>query len=112
MDLDPPTWQRQRPAPRATALERSRAGGHPRRSGCRHGPGERRHRARHRPAHPLQFRSSPLDITHPADWGRDGVEAKLASLCAEAVDSTKGGSNLLIVTERALLAYSGAIPAL
>jgi glutamate synthase (NADPH/NADH) large chain len=27
----------------------------------------------------------------PAGWGREGVEAKLASLCAQAVDAIKGG---------------------
>ncbi|MEY4733234.1 MAG: hypothetical protein RLZZ464_1300, partial [Pseudomonadota bacterium] len=33
-----------------------------------------------------KFRSYVLDITYPLAWGREGVEAKLASLCAEAVD--------------------------
>ena len=31
-----------------------------------------------------KFRSHTLDITYPIQWGREGVEAKLASLCAEA----------------------------
>jgi hypothetical protein len=30
-----------------------------------------------------------LDITYPLAWGREGVEAKLASLCAEAVDAIR-----------------------
>jgi glutamate synthase (NADPH/NADH) large chain/glutamate synthase (ferredoxin) len=34
-----------------------------------------------------KFRSYTLDITYPVSWGREGVEAKLASLCAEAVDA-------------------------
>ena len=34
-----------------------------------------------------KFRSYTLDITYPLNWGREGVEAKLASLCAEAVDA-------------------------
>ncbi len=59
-----------------------------------------------------KFRSSTLDITYPAAWGREGVEAKLASLCAEAVDAIKGGSNILIVSDRALSATQIAIPAL
>ncbi len=31
-----------------------------------------------------KFRSYELDITYPLAWGREGVEAKLASLCAES----------------------------
>ena len=59
-----------------------------------------------------KFRSATLDITYPADWGREGVEAKLASLCAEAVDAIKGGANILIVSDRAVSATQVAIPAL
>ncbi|MEO7117239.1 MAG: glutamate synthase central domain-containing protein, partial [Caldimonas sp.] len=59
-----------------------------------------------------KFRSSTLDITYPADWGREGVEAKLASLCAEAVDAIKGGSNILIVSDRGVSPTQVAIPAL
>lgn len=59
-----------------------------------------------------KFRSTTLDITYPADWGREGVEAKLASLCAEAVDAIKGGSNILIVSDRLITPTMVAIPAL
>jgi glutamate synthase (NADPH/NADH) large chain len=38
--------------------------------------------ARHRAAHPRQVQPYELDITYPLAWGREGVEAKLASLCA------------------------------
>ncbi|MFA7557753.1 MAG: glutamate synthase central domain-containing protein, partial [Hydrogenophaga sp.] len=48
-----------------------------------------------------KFRSHTLDITYPLAWGHEGVEAKLASLCAEAVDAIKGGMNILIVSDRA-----------
>jgi hypothetical protein len=34
-----------------------------------------------------KFRSYTLDITYPLTWGSEGVEAKLASLNAEAVDA-------------------------
>jgi glutamate synthase (NADPH/NADH) large chain/glutamate synthase (ferredoxin) len=34
-----------------------------------------------------KFKSATLDITYPLSWGHEGVEAKLASLCAEAVDA-------------------------
>ncbi len=59
-----------------------------------------------------KFRSYTLDITYPFDWGHEGVEAKLASLCAEAVDAIKGGKNILIISDRALSATQVAIPAL
>ena len=59
-----------------------------------------------------KFRSYMLDITYPLSWGREGVEAKLASLCAEAVDAIKGGNNILIISDRALSPTQVAIPAL
>ena len=59
-----------------------------------------------------KFRSYTLDITYPLAWGHEGVEAKLASLCAEAVDAIKSGNNILIVSDRAMGATQVAIPAL
>ncbi|MFN7445876.1 MAG: glutamate synthase central domain-containing protein, partial [Curvibacter sp.] len=59
-----------------------------------------------------KFRSATLDITYPLGWGREGVEAKLASLCAEAVDAIKGGKNILIISDRRISAQQVAIPAL
>ncbi|MBU3649204.1 MAG: glutamate synthase subunit alpha [Limnohabitans sp.] len=59
-----------------------------------------------------KFKSATLDITYPVDWGREGVEAKLASLCAEAVDAIKGGHNILIISDRGVNAERVAIPAL
>jgi glutamate synthase (NADPH/NADH) large chain/glutamate synthase (ferredoxin) len=59
-----------------------------------------------------KFRSYTLDITYPIDWGHEGVEAKLASLCAEAVDAIKSGKNILIISDRAISATQVAIPAL
>jgi len=59
-----------------------------------------------------KFKSYELDITYPADWGREGVEAKLASLCAETVDAIKSGHNILIVTDRRMSRAQIAIPAL
>ncbi len=59
-----------------------------------------------------KFRSHTLDITYPLSWGKEGVEAKLASLCAEAVDAIKGGKNILIISDRAVSATQIAIPAL
>ncbi len=59
-----------------------------------------------------KFRSYTLDITYPVAWGKEGVEAKLASLCAEAVDAIRGGKNILIISDRALAQDQLAIPAL
>jgi glutamate synthase (NADPH/NADH) large chain len=77
-------------------------------------PGLRRHgqAARHRAHTHGKFRSVTLDITYPLLWGQEGVEAKLASLCAEAVDAIKGGKNILIISDRAVSATQVAIPAL
>ena len=59
-----------------------------------------------------KFRSYTLDITYPLAWGHEGVEAKLASLCAEAVDAIKSGKNILIISDRGISATQVAIPAL
>ena len=59
-----------------------------------------------------KFRSATLDITYPLAWGHEGVEAKLASLCAEAVDAIKGGKNILIISDRSVSPAQVAIPAL
>ena len=59
-----------------------------------------------------KFRSATLDINYPLQWGREGVEAKLASLCAEAVDAIKSGHNILIISDRGVNAQKVAIPAL
>ena len=60
----------------------------------------------------MLFRSHTLDITYPVSWGREGVEAKLASLCAEAVDAIQGGHNILIISDRGVNATQVAVPAL
>ncbi len=59
-----------------------------------------------------KFKSATLDITYPVLWGREGVEAKLASLCAEAVDAINGGKNILIISDRGVTPTQVAIPAL
>jgi glutamate synthase (NADPH/NADH) large chain len=59
-----------------------------------------------------KFRSYELDITYPRAWGFEGIEAKLASLCAEAVDALRSGHNILIITDRRLRREQVAIPAL
>ncbi len=59
-----------------------------------------------------KFRSAELDICYPVIWGRDGVEARLASLCAEAEDAVHQGYNILVVTDRGVDNDNVAIPAL
>ena len=59
-----------------------------------------------------KFKSYLLDITYPLAWGHEGVEAKLASICAESVDAIRGGKNILILSDRAMDADKFAIPAL
>ncbi len=59
-----------------------------------------------------KFKSHELDITYPLAWGREGIEAKLASLCAESVDAIRGGNNILIITDRCVGRDQVAIPAL
>jgi len=59
-----------------------------------------------------RFRSHTLDITWPAAWGAAGIEARLASLCAQAVDAIEQGHNILIVSDRNADRERVAIPAL
>jgi len=58
------------------------------------------------------FKSLELNICYPVAWGNEGVEARLASLCAKAVDAIKDGYNILIVSDRKMDAEHVAIPAL
>ena len=59
-----------------------------------------------------KFRSFELDICYPVAWGQAGVEARLASLAADAEDAVRSGANILIVSDRKIDAEQVAIPAL
>ncbi len=59
-----------------------------------------------------KFKSYELDITYPVAWGKAGIEARLASLCAEAVDAVRDGHNILVISDRHLDREQVAIPAL
>jgi glutamate synthase (NADPH/NADH) large chain len=59
-----------------------------------------------------KFQSAELDICYPLAWGNEGVEARLASLCAEAEDAVHRGCNILIVSDRRVDRDNVAIPAL
>ena len=58
------------------------------------------------------FKACELDICYPAAWGANGMEAALASLCAEAEDAIQLGCNILIVSDRKVSAELMPIPAL
>ncbi len=58
------------------------------------------------------FKSFELNICYPVSWGKEGVEARLASLCAKAVDAIEDGHNILIISDRKMDAKHVAIPAL
>ncbi|MCW5625473.1 MAG: glutamate synthase subunit alpha [Burkholderiales bacterium] len=59
-----------------------------------------------------KFRAYELDICYPVAWGKEAIEARLASLRAEAVDAVRSGYNILIVSDRRVDAKHVAIPAL
>ena len=42
-----------------------------------------------------KFRSCELDITYPLAWGKQAIEARLASLCAQAEDAVRSGYSIL-----------------
>jgi glutamate synthase (NADPH/NADH) large chain len=59
-----------------------------------------------------KFKAYELNICYSVAWGKEGIEASLASLCAEAVDAVKSGHNILIVSDRRMSPDLVAIPAL
>ena len=59
-----------------------------------------------------KFKSFELHITYPVAWGKEGIEARIASLCARAVDAISAGYNILVVTDRRVNRDNVAIPAL
>jgi glutamate synthase (NADPH/NADH) large chain len=59
-----------------------------------------------------KFQSYELDICYPAAWGKEGIEARIASLRANAVDAVRSGFNILVVSDRRIDREHVAIPAL
>ncbi|RJG02329.1 glutamate synthase-related protein [Noviherbaspirillum sedimenti] len=59
-----------------------------------------------------KFKSHELNICYPLAWDKEGIEARLASLCAKAVDAVKSGHNILIISDRKVGPDQVAIPAL
>ncbi|MFM9887729.1 MAG: glutamate synthase large subunit [Burkholderiales bacterium] len=59
-----------------------------------------------------KFRAFELDITYPAAWGKEGIEARLASICAQAEDAVRGGYSIIVISDRMIDRERVAIPAL
>ncbi len=59
-----------------------------------------------------KFRSCELDICYPAAWGKEAIEARLASLAAQAEDAVRSGYSIIIISDRRVDAGHVAIPAL
>jgi glutamate synthase domain-containing protein 2/glutamate synthase domain-containing protein 3 len=59
-----------------------------------------------------KFKSFELDITYPVAWGHEAIEARLASLCAQAEDAVRSGYSVIIISDRRVDCDNVAIPAL
>ncbi len=59
-----------------------------------------------------RFKSFELDITYPVAWGKEAVEAQLASLQAQAEDAVLDGHSIVILSDRKVDRERVAIPAL
>ncbi len=59
-----------------------------------------------------KFESCELDITYPSAWGKQAIEARLASLCAQAEDAVRSGYSILVLSDRKQDRARVAIPAL
>jgi glutamate synthase (NADPH) large chain len=59
-----------------------------------------------------KFSSLELDITYPVAWGKEAIEACLASLCAQAEDAVRSGYTILVISDRRMDRGRVAIPAL
>ncbi len=59
-----------------------------------------------------KFRSLELDITYPVAWGKQAIEARLASLAAQAEDAVRSGYSIIVVSDRLVDRERVAIPAL
>ena len=58
-----------------------------------------------------KFKSFELDVTYPLAWGREAIEARLASLAAQAEDAVRSGYSIIILSDRMIEAGQVAIPA-
>jgi glutamate synthase (NADPH) large chain len=59
-----------------------------------------------------KFGSFELDLCYPVAWGRRAIEARLASLCAQAEDAVRSGYSIIVISDRRIDRDHVAIPAL
>ena len=59
-----------------------------------------------------KFKSQELDICYPVAWGKLAIEARLASLAAQAEDAVRAGYSVIIISDRRIDRENVAIPAL
>jgi glutamate synthase (NADPH/NADH) large chain len=59
-----------------------------------------------------KFKSFEIDTTYPLAWGKEAIEARLASLCAQAEDAVRAGFTVLVISDRRVERDLVAIPAL
>ena len=59
-----------------------------------------------------KFKSCELDLTYPVAWGQDAIEARLASLAAQAEDAVRSGYSIIVISDRLVDKERVAIPAL
>ncbi len=59
-----------------------------------------------------KFKSFEIDICYPMAWGSQAIEAKIASLAAQAEDAVRTGFSILIISDRRVAHDQVAIPAL
>ena len=59
-----------------------------------------------------KFKCCELDITYPVAWGKEAIEARLASLCAQAEDAVRAGYAIIVISDRLVDADRVPIPAL
>src|SRR3989440_7568736 len=59
-----------------------------------------------------KFKACELDITYPVAWGKEAVEARLASLAAQAEDAVRSGYSIIVISDRLVDRERVAIPAL
>jgi len=59
-----------------------------------------------------KFKSCELDVTYPVAWGKEAIEARLASLAAQAEDAVRSGYSIIVISDRLVDKERVAIPAL
>jgi glutamate synthase domain-containing protein 2/glutamate synthase domain-containing protein 1/glutamate synthase domain-containing protein 3 len=59
-----------------------------------------------------KFKCWELDVTYPVAWGKEAVEASLASLAAQAEDAVRSGYSIIVISDRNVDKDRVAIPAL